>query len=68
MRNTRENKLRKNIEGCWMYQIRLETNDLMLLNRVSEVLRKQLADSGMKYHVECRFESEGKSFIRWLLS
>ncbi len=51
-----------------MYQIRLETNDLMLLNRVSEVLRRQLADSGMRYHIECHFESEGKSFIRWLLS
>ena len=51
-----------------MYQIRVETNDLTLLNRVSEVLRKQLADSGVRYHIECRFKSEGKSFIRWLLS
>jgi hypothetical protein len=51
-----------------MYQIRLETNDLTLLNRVSEVLRKQLADSGRRYHIECRLESEGKSFMRWLLS
>jgi len=50
------------------YQLRLETNDLMLLNRVSEILKKQLLDSDMKYHVEYHFVSEGKSFIRWLLS
>ena len=36
--------------------------------RTQRIIQSILVDSDMKYHVECHFVSEGKSFIRWLLS
>lgn len=50
------------------YQIRVETNDVTLLNHVSEVIMNQLAESGKQYRIEYRFETKASSFIRWLLS
>ena len=52
---------------CGRYQIRLETNDVTIVNHVSEVLKNQLAGSGKQYRIECNFETEVVSFIRWLL-
>ena len=53
---------------CGKYQIRLETNDVTVLNHVSKVLKNQLGRSGKQYRIEYRVETEALSFIRWLLS
>ena len=53
---------------CGRYQIRLETNDVAVLDHVSKVLKNQLEGSGRHYRIEYRCESEALTFIRWLLS
>jgi hypothetical protein len=50
------------------YEIRLETNDVAILNHVSRLLKTQLEGSGIHYRLECRCETGALRFIRWLLS
>jgi hypothetical protein len=50
------------------YQIRVETNDMTLVNDLGEALINQLAGCGKPYRIEYRFETKASSFIRWLLS